>query len=124
MNTGEVVVRPITTGEGHTEYTPIGHTANLASRLQALARRLDRYQRADSQASWKATSSSSRWFPPLKGVTEPVRVYEVAGLGPLRSRLDDRQGADLSKFVGRQDEMSGLTARQSWPKLDAGSSWP
>src|SRR5579864_7981615 len=37
LNTGEVVVRSITTGEGHTEYTPIGHTANLASRLQALA---------------------------------------------------------------------------------------
>ena len=37
MNTGEVVVRSITTGEGHTEYTPIGHTTNLASRMQALA---------------------------------------------------------------------------------------
>src|SRR5208282_418014 len=37
VNTGEVVIRSITTGEGHTEYTPIGHTANLASRMQALA---------------------------------------------------------------------------------------
>ena len=37
VNTGEVVVRSITTGEGHTEYTPIGHTTNLASRMQALA---------------------------------------------------------------------------------------
>src|SRR5262245_1470112 len=26
VNTGEVVVRPIRTGERHTEYTPIGHT--------------------------------------------------------------------------------------------------
>src|SRR5437899_3972009 len=31
-NTGEVVVRTIRTGEAHTEYTPIGHTTNLASR--------------------------------------------------------------------------------------------
>jgi hypothetical protein len=30
VNTGEVVVRSIATGAGHTEYTPIGHTANLA----------------------------------------------------------------------------------------------
>jgi class 3 adenylate cyclase len=37
VNTGEVVVRSITTGEGQTEYTPIGHTTNLASRMQALA---------------------------------------------------------------------------------------
>ena len=36
-NTGEVVVRTIKTGAGHTEYTPIGHTVNLASRLQSLA---------------------------------------------------------------------------------------
>ncbi len=36
-NTGEVVVRSISTGDGHTEYTPIGHTANLASRMQAVA---------------------------------------------------------------------------------------
>jgi class 3 adenylate cyclase len=35
-NTGEVVVRSIATGE-HTEYTPIGHTTNLASRMQAVA---------------------------------------------------------------------------------------
>ena len=37
VNTGEVVVRSIATGDGHTEYTPIGHTNNLASRMQALA---------------------------------------------------------------------------------------
>ncbi|HYA35405.1 MAG TPA: adenylate/guanylate cyclase domain-containing protein, partial [Candidatus Binataceae bacterium] len=36
-NTGEVVVRSIATGSGKTEYTPIGHTANLASRMQSLA---------------------------------------------------------------------------------------
>jgi class 3 adenylate cyclase len=35
VNTGEVVVRSITTGSGKTEYAPIGHTANLAARMQA-----------------------------------------------------------------------------------------
>src|SRR5438128_7580886 len=29
INTGEVVVRSLTTADGHAEYTPIGHTANL-----------------------------------------------------------------------------------------------
>jgi class 3 adenylate cyclase len=37
INTGEVVVRTLTTTDGHTEYTPIGHTANLAARMQAIA---------------------------------------------------------------------------------------
>ena|SRR5208337_3151436 len=38
VNTGEVVVRSISTGAGQVEYTPIGHTTNLASRLQSIAR--------------------------------------------------------------------------------------
>src|SRR5437899_2433963 len=37
LNTGEVVVRSIETGEGHTEYTPIGHSTSLAARIQTLA---------------------------------------------------------------------------------------
>src|SRR5271168_1085992 len=37
INTGEVVVRSIATRDGHTEYTPIGHATNLASRMEAIA---------------------------------------------------------------------------------------
>jgi class 3 adenylate cyclase/ribosomal protein L40E len=36
INTGEVVLRMIHTG-GHTEYTPVGHVANLAARMQSAA---------------------------------------------------------------------------------------
>ena len=36
VNTGELVVRSIHTGAAQVEYTPIGHIANLASRLQTL----------------------------------------------------------------------------------------
>src|SRR5713226_6274152 len=36
VNTGEVVLRMIHTG-GHTEYTPVGHVANLAARMQSAA---------------------------------------------------------------------------------------
>ena len=57
VNTGEVVVRSITTGVGQIEYTPIGHTTNLASRLQSIARAPDRLWRAKPRASSaKATS--------------------------------------------------------------------
>src|SRR5215813_4569667 len=37
VNTGDVVVRSITTSEDHPEYTPIGHSTSLAARMQALA---------------------------------------------------------------------------------------
>src|SRR5215472_13674215 len=37
INTGEVVMRSIATGEAKLEYAPIGHTTNLAARMQTLA---------------------------------------------------------------------------------------
>jgi class 3 adenylate cyclase len=37
INTGEVVVRSLKTGDGHTEYTPIGHSTSLAAHMQTLA---------------------------------------------------------------------------------------
>src|SRR5208282_1297658 len=109
VNTGEVVVRSIKTGDGHTEYTPIGHTANLASRMQVLAptgsiaisentRKL-----VEGYFALKALGPTR-----VKGVSEPVNVYEVTGLGPLRTRLQRSAGRGLSKFVGRQAEMDAL----------------
>jgi class 3 adenylate cyclase len=63
INTGEVVVRSITTGVGQTEYTPIGHTTNLASRMQTAAP-VGSIAVSRIRANFaKATSSSSRWVP-------------------------------------------------------------
>ena len=51
VNTGEVVVRSIKTGDRQTEYTPIGHTVNLASRMQSRRQcRRDRDQRQHAQS--------------------------------------------------------------------------
>src|SRR4029077_6662031 len=44
----------------------------------------------------------------IKGVSEPVNVYEVTGLGPLRTRLQRAAGRGLTKFVGREREMEAL----------------
>jgi class 3 adenylate cyclase len=109
VNTGEVVVRTIATGGAKTEYTPIGHTANLASRMQALA-----------PTGSIAVSENTRrlvegYFvlKPLgptrvKGLSEPINVYEVTGIGPLRTRLQRSAGRGLTKFVGREREMEAL----------------
>ena len=49
---------------GQAEYTPIGHTDNLASRMQA-SRRRGRSQSVSRRAnSWRDISSSSRWARP------------------------------------------------------------
>ena len=110
VNTGEVVVRSITTGAGQTEYTPIGHTTNLASRMQAAgADRVDRDQRG-RRASFVEGYFTLKPLGPtkVKGVSEPVNVYEVTGLGPLRTRLQRSAGRGLTKFVGREREMEAL----------------
>jgi class 3 adenylate cyclase len=98
VNTGEVVVRSITTGEGQTEYTPIGHTTNLASRMQALA---PTGSIAISEQTRKFVEGYFQLKPlgptRVKGVSEPVNVYEVTGLGPLRTRLQ-RSAEDAAIF--------------------------
>ncbi|MGB9380078.1 adenylate/guanylate cyclase domain-containing protein, partial [Candidatus Binatus sp.] len=81
VNTGEVVVRSITTGAGQVEYTPIGHTTNLASRLQTLA---DPGATAISESTRRLVEGYFVLKPlgpaRIKGVTEPVNIYEVTGL--------------------------------------------
>jgi predicted ATPase/class 3 adenylate cyclase len=109
VNTGEVVVRSITTGDGKTEYTPIGHSTSLASRLQALA---NPGSIAINEAVRKLAEGYFQLKPlgpaRIKGVSEPVNVYEVTGLGPLRTRLQRSAGRGLTKFVGREYEMEVL----------------
>jgi class 3 adenylate cyclase/tetratricopeptide (TPR) repeat protein len=119
VNTGEVVVRPIATGEGHTEYTPIGHTANLASRMQAVAP-------VGSIAAAEATRKLCEGYfifkalgpARVKGVSEPVNVCEVTGLGPLRTKLQRAAARGLTRFVGREHEMQ--TLRHAAARAQAG----
>jgi hypothetical protein len=44
----------------------------------------------------------------LKGLNEPVAVYEVVGLRPHRTRLQRAAGRGLTKFVGREREIEAL----------------
>ena len=94
VSTGEVVVRTIETG-GHAEYTPIGLTANLAARLQTVAppgsvavsetiRRL-----CEGYFSFQGLGPTA-----VKGISEPIEVYEVTGLGTLRTHFELRPSAD------------------------------
>lgn len=52
----------------------------------------------------------------VKGATEPVRIYEVLGVGPLRNRLQMAAGRGLLKFVGRKNQMEQLLGALSKAK--------
>ena len=120
-NTGEVVVRSIQTGAAQAEYTPIGHTINLASRLHALAN-------AGSTVVGDGTRKLVEGYfalkplgpAQLKGINEPINVHEVVGLGPLRTRLQRSAGRGLSKFVGRSKEKEELQRAAELARSGAG----
>jgi class 3 adenylate cyclase/tetratricopeptide (TPR) repeat protein len=120
-NTGEVVVRSIKTGDSHIEYTPIGHTVNLASRLQGLAQP-GATVISDSTRSLVEGFFALRSLGPstVKGVNEPLNVHEVTGLGPLRTRLERAAGRGLSRFVGRTKEKDALARAADLAKSGMG----
>ncbi|HYA35899.1 MAG TPA: adenylate/guanylate cyclase domain-containing protein, partial [Candidatus Binataceae bacterium] len=109
VNTGEVVVRSIRTDDRHVEYTPIGHATSLAARMQALA---PTGAIAITENTYRLVAGFFEMHPlgpaRVKGVTEPVNVYEVAGIGPLRTRLQRSASRGLSHFIGREHEIAEL----------------
>ena len=58
----------------------------------------------------------------IKGVEEPLNIYEVLGAGPLRTKLQVAARRGLTRFVGRQSELEqmqrALDASQSRARAD------
>jgi class 3 adenylate cyclase/tetratricopeptide (TPR) repeat protein len=109
VNIGEVVVRNIQTGTQHTEYSPIGHSTSLAARLQTLATPGSTVISGNMRALVEGYFQLRGLGPTrIKGVSEPVELFEVTGLGPLRTRLQRAAARGLTKFVGREREMDAL----------------
>lgn len=108
INSGEVIAGAIGE-EGEAAYTAIGHTVGLAQRMEALAEPGKAYLT-------EATAEQARGYLDLedlgefeiKGASRPVRVYELAGIGAARSRLDLSRERGFSAFVGRAEEMAVL----------------
>jgi class 3 adenylate cyclase/tetratricopeptide (TPR) repeat protein len=109
LNAGEVVVRTLKTGDAHAEYTPIGHATGLAARMQTLAP-TGSIVVTDALHNLVQGYFEMRGLGParIKGVSEPVGVYEVVGLGALRTRLQRSASRGLTKFVGRRAEIEQL----------------
>ena len=109
VNTGEVVVRSIRKDDLHTDYVPVGHSTNLAARMEQMATPgsivISEYTRKLTEGYFdlKALGAAD-----IKGVEAPLNVYEVLGAGPLRTRLQVSARRGLTRFVGRQSEMDQL----------------
>src|SRR5262245_36421464 len=109
LNTGEVVLRAIRKDDLRAEYTPIGHSTGLAQRMESLAKA---GSIVVSEYTYKLTEGYFDFTPlgaaTVKGVSEPIAVYEVRGVGPLRTRLQVAARRGLTRFVGRQGELDQM----------------
>src|SRR2546428_8601945 len=102
VNTGAVVVRSIRKDDLHTDYVPVGHSTNLAARMEQLAAPGSilvtdaTHKLTDGYFAFKALGETQ-----IKGVETPLNVYEVLGAGPLRTKLQVAARRGLTRVVGR-----------------------
>jgi class 3 adenylate cyclase/tetratricopeptide (TPR) repeat protein len=108
VNSGEVVVRAIGS-DLRMDYSAVGPTTHLAARMEQLA----------SPGSILLTPSTLQLVEgyvavnslgpvPVRGLAEPLEVYEVTGAGPARTRLQAALRRGLTRFVGREAELEAL----------------
>src|SRR5437773_9633664 len=104
LNSGEVVVGAIG-NDLKMDYTAVGQTVHLASRMEQMATpgsimlTPDALRLAEGYVQVKPLGPVN-----VKGMNEPVEVFEVTGVGAARSRLQAATARGLTRFVGREAE--------------------
>jgi class 3 adenylate cyclase/tetratricopeptide (TPR) repeat protein len=108
LNSGEVVVRAIG-NDLHMDYSAVGLTTVLAARMEQLATPGSSLLTAATLRLVEGLVQVSPLGPvPVKGVDEPVEVFELVGASAIRRRLQAAVARGLSRFVGRQPELAAL----------------
>ena len=109
LNSGDVVVRTIG-NDLHMDYSAVGQTTHLAARMEQLATpgtiRLPAATLRLVEGLVRVTALGPM---PVKGLTEPVEVFELLGATPVRRRLQAAVARGLTRFVGRDQELAALT---------------
>jgi class 3 adenylate cyclase/tetratricopeptide (TPR) repeat protein len=110
IHSGDVVVGKI--GDDlRMDYTAQGHTVGLAARMEDLAEPNTCFVTGDTANLATGYLDFEDLGPfPVKGVSEPVPVFQLKGLGQVRTRFDVSVARGLTRFVGRDDDMSTLVS--------------
>jgi class 3 adenylate cyclase/tetratricopeptide (TPR) repeat protein len=119
LNSGEVVVRGIGS-DLHMDYVALGQTTHLAARMEQLAAPGTVLLAPTTlQLAEGYVQVTSRGPVAVRGLPEPVEVYEIVGPGAVRSRLHAAAARGLTRFVGRAHEVDAL--RQALERAQAGA---
>jgi class 3 adenylate cyclase/tetratricopeptide (TPR) repeat protein len=108
LNSGEVVVRAIG-NDLHMDYTAVGQTTHLAARMEQLASPGSTLLTADTLRLVEGLVQVTALGPiPVKGLPDPVEVFELIGASALRRRFQAAAARGLTPFVGRQQELDAI----------------
>jgi class 3 adenylate cyclase/tetratricopeptide (TPR) repeat protein len=120
LNSGEVVVRSIGS-DLKMDYTAVGQTTHLAARMEQIAMpgaimmAPDTLRLSEGYVQVKPLGPVN-----VKGLTEPLEVYEVSGAGAARTRLQAAASRGLTRFVGRDAETEQLRKALEQARADHG----
>ena len=113
IDTGRVVVWHISAQESPEAIDIVGKTPNLAARMQKLASPNTivigdtTHQLVEGFFNCDALGASA-----LRGISQPVNIYQVSGEIPAQSRLDAASEGGLTPLIGREHEVERL--KQGW----------
>jgi class 3 adenylate cyclase/tetratricopeptide (TPR) repeat protein len=108
LNSGDVVVRSIGS-DLRMDYSAVGQTTSLAARMEQLAAPGSIRLTAETLHLAEGFVQVTPLGPvPIKGLGEPVEVFELVGAGAARTRLEAAARRGLTRFVGRTAELEQL----------------
>jgi tetratricopeptide (TPR) repeat protein len=91
------------------DYTAVGQTTHLAARMEQLAAPGSTRLSADTLHLAEGFVQVTTLGPvPIKGLGEPIEVFELVGAGAARTRLEAAARRGLTRFVGRTVELEQL----------------
>src|SRR5262245_39530452 len=108
INSGEVVVRAMGS-DLRMEYSAVGRTTHMAARMEQLAVPGTIQVTGETLRLVEGFVQVTALGPvPVKGLVEPVEVFELVGAGTARTRLEVAARRGLTRFVGRSAELEQL----------------
>jgi class 3 adenylate cyclase/tetratricopeptide (TPR) repeat protein len=112
LNSGDVIVRAVGS-DLRMDYTAVGQTTHLAARMEQLADPGTIVVTPATLALVEGRVEVTSLGPVvIKGLAEPLEVFEATGVGVARTRLHAAARRGLTRFVGRDSELEQLWRAQ------------